>query len=153
AIRGVPVLAGVDFLADIVEDFVRRQQPIERVIMLPSAFEADASPESVLMRARKLGLIVSRLPSLEASGETPRLAPVAVEDLLLRPSVRIDYRRREEFVRGKSVVVPGGGGSIGSEICDRAATFGASRLLIIENPDPALQGVTKSLTANFPTAE
>ncbi|WP_424627411.1 SDR family NAD(P)-dependent oxidoreductase [Bradyrhizobium sp. SYSU BS000235] len=153
AIRGVPVLSGVDYLADIVEDFVRRQQPIERVVMLPSAFEADASPESVLMRARKLGLIVSRLPSLEASGETPRLAPVAVEDLLLRPSVKIDYQRLEEFVRGKSVVVTGGGGSIGSEICDRAATFGASRLLIIENAEPALHAVTESLIAKFPNAE
>jgi FlaA1/EpsC-like NDP-sugar epimerase len=152
AIRGVPVLAGVDYLADIVDDFVRRQQPIERVVMLPSAFEAEASPESVLMRARKLGLIVSRLPSLEASGEAPRLAPVAVEDLLLRPSVKIDYQRLEEFVRGKSVVVTGGGGSIGSEICDRAATFGASRLLIIENAEPALHAVTESLAAKFPTA-
>ncbi len=131
---------------------MRRQQPIERVVMLPSAFETDSSPESVLMRARKLGLIVSRLPSLEASGEAPRLAPVAVEDLLLRPSVKIDYQRLEEFVRGKSIVVTGGGGSIGAEICDRAVTFGASRLLIIENAEPALHAVTESLTAKFPAA-
>jgi hypothetical protein len=34
-----------------------------------------------------------------------RLAPVAVEDLLLRPSVKIDYNRLEKFVRGKSIVV------------------------------------------------
>ncbi len=121
--------------------------------MLPTAFELDSSPESVLMRGRKLGLVVSRLPSLEASGEAPRLAPVAVEDLLLRPSVKIDYQRLEEFVRGKSVVVTGGGGSIGSEICDRAVTFGASRLLIIEHSEPALHAVTESLTVKFPAAE
>ena len=46
-----------------------------------TAFETDAQPESVLMRARKLGLIVSRLPSLEESRDTPQLAPVE-----LRPS-------------------------------------------------------------------
>jgi NAD(P)-dependent dehydrogenase (short-subunit alcohol dehydrogenase family) len=120
--------------------------------MMPSAFEADASPESVLTRARKLGLTVSRLPSLEGSGETPRLAPVAVEDLLLRPSVKIDYGRLEAFVRGKSVVVTGGGGSIGSEICDRALTFGAARLLIVENAEPALHAITESLAAKFPDA-
>jgi O-antigen biosynthesis protein WbqV len=120
--------------------------------MMPSAFEADASPESVLTRARKLGLTVSRLPSLEGSGEAPRLAPVAVEDLLLRPSVKIDYQRLETFVRGKSVVVTGGGGSIGSEICDRVVTFGASRLLIVENAEPALHAVVESLTAKFPAA-
>jgi FlaA1/EpsC-like NDP-sugar epimerase len=152
SIRGIPVLGGIDDLADIVDDFSRRDRPLERLIMMPSAFEADASPESVLTRARKLGLAVSRLPSLEGSGETPRLAPVAVEDLLLRPSVKIDYQRLEAFVRGKSVVVTGGGGSIGSEICDRAVTFGASRLLIVENAEPALHAVLESLTAKFPTA-
>ena len=70
--------------------------------MTPSAFEPEAQPEAVLMRARRLGLIVSRLPSLE-SGDAPRLAPVAVEDLLLRPSVKIDYARLEALVKGKSV--------------------------------------------------
>ncbi len=152
SIRGIPVLGGIDDLADVVEDFSRRERPLERLIMMPSAFEADASPESVLTRARKLGLTVSRLPSLEGSGEAPRLAPVAVEDLLLRPSVKIDYQRLENFVKGKSVVVTGGGGSIGSEICDRAVTFGASRLLIIENSEPALHAVQESLMAKFPTA-
>lgn len=152
SIRGIPVLGGIDDLADVVDDFARRERPIERLVMMPSSFEADASPESVLTRARKLGLTVSRLPSLEGSGETPRLAPVAVEDLLLRPSVKIDYQRLEMFVKGKSVVVTGGGGSIGSEICDRVVTFGASRLLIVENSEPALHAVLESLAAKFPTA-
>jgi O-antigen biosynthesis protein WbqV len=152
SIRGIPVLGGIDDLADVVDDFSRRERPIERLVMMPSAFEADASPESVLTRARKLGLTVSRLPSLEGSGEAPRLAPVAVEDLLLRPSVKIDYQRLETFVRGKSVVVTGGGGSIGSEICDRVVTFGASRLLIVENAEPALHAVMENLTAKFPMA-
>lgn len=152
SIRGIPVLGGIDDLADIVDDFSRRERPLERLIMMPSAFEPDASPESVLTRARKLGLTVSRLPSLEGSGEAPRLAPVAVEDLLLRPSVKIDYQRLEMFVKGKSVVVTGGGGSIGSEICDRVVTFGASRLLIVENSEPALHAVLESLAAKFPTA-
>ena len=152
SIRGISVLGGIDDLADVVADFEGREQPIQRLIMMPSAFEADASPESVLTRARKLGLTVSRLPSLEGSGETPRLAPVAVEDLLLRPSVKIDYGRLEAFVRDKSVVVTGGGGSIGSEICDRALTFGAARLLIVENAEPALHAITESLATKFPDA-
>ena len=104
-IRGIPVLGATDDLADVVDDFSGRERPIKRLVMLPSAFEPDASPEAVLTRARKLGLTVSRLPSLEDSGEAPRLAPVAVEDLLLRPSVKIDYRRLESLVKGKSIVV------------------------------------------------
>ena len=152
SIRGISVVGGIDDFSDVVADFERREQPIQRLVMMPSAFEADASPESVLTRARKLGLTVSRLPSLEGSGETPRLAPVAVEDLLLRPSVKIDYGRLEAFVRNKSVVVTGGGGSIGSEICDRVLTFGAARLLIVENAEPALHAITESLAAKFPDA-
>ena len=147
AIRGVPVLGGIDDLGDVVADFARRAKPMDRVVMLPSAFEADAHPESILTRSRKLGLTVSRLPSLEGSGEMPRLAPVAVEDLLLRPSVKIDYGRLEALVKGKSIVVTGGGGSIGSEICDRVVAFGAARLLIVENAEPALFAVMEALAA------
>ncbi len=146
-IRNIPVLGGVDDIEDIVRDLARRDKPIARVVMAPSAFEPEAHPESVLMRARRLGLIVSRLPSLE-SGETPRLTPVAVEDLLLRPSEKIDYARLETLVKGKAVIVTGGGGSIGSEICDRVVTFGAARLLVIENSEPALYAVIETLMAH-----
>src|SRR6185437_13532301 len=131
-IRNVPVLGGIDDIEDVIAEFARRNKPIGRVVMMPSAFEADAHPESVLMRAKRQGLIVSRLPSLE-SGDTPRLAPVAVEDLLLRPSETIDYGRLEALVKGKAVIVTGGGGSIGSEICHRVVAFGATRLLVLEN--------------------
>ena len=141
SIRNIPVLGGIDDIEGVIGDFARRNKPIARVVMTPSAFEPDARPESILMRARRLGLIVSRLPSLE-SGETPRLTTVAVEDLLLRPSENIDYARLEALVKNKAVIVTGGGGSIGSEICDRVATFGAARLLVIENSEPALYAVT-----------
>src|SRR6266480_6251594 len=111
-IRNVPVLGGIDDIEDVLRGFVRRRRPIARVVMAPSAFEPGAHPESVLMWARRLGLIVSRLPSLE-SGDVPRLTPVEVEDLLLRPSEKIDYARLEAFAKNKAIIVTGGGGSIG----------------------------------------
>jgi len=146
SIRNIPVQGGIEDFEDVIADFARRNKPIARLVMTPSAFEPDARPESVLMRARRLGLIVSRLPSLE-SGETPRLTNVAVEDLLLRPSENIDYARLERLVKSKAVIVTGGGGSIGSEICERVATFGAARLLVIENSEPALYSVIEGLAA------
>src|SRR5256884_273325 len=146
-----PVLFGLDDVEDVVGDYAGRVRPISRVVMAPSAFEPEAHPEAVLMRARRLGLFVSRLPSLE-SGDVPRLTNVAVEDLLLRPSEKIDYARLEALVKGKAVIVTGGGGSIGSEICDRVATFGASRLLVIENSEPALYAVTETLAAHDTSA-
>src|SRR5712672_3419136 len=145
-IRNIPVLGGIDDIEDVIGDFARRNKPIARVVMTPSAFDPDARPESVLMRAKRLGLIVSRLPSLE-SGDAPRLTTVAVEDLLLRPSENIDYSRLEALVKNKAVIVTGGGGSIGSEICDRIVTFGAARLLVIENSEPALYAVIEAVTA------
>lgn len=150
-IRNVPVIGSIDDLDDVVRDFANRGKPIARVVMAPSALDPDARPESVLMRARKLGLVVSRLPALEA-GDSPRLTPVAVEDLLLRPSEKIDYTKLENLVRGKSVAVTGGGGSIGAEICDRVVTFGAARLLVIENSEPALYAATEALNEQHPLA-
>lgn len=145
-IRNVPVLGGVDDIEDVIGDFAKRSKPIARLVMTPSAFEPEVHPESILMRARKLGVIVNRMPSLD-SGDAPRLTAVAVEDLLLRPSEQIDYARLEALIKGKAVIVTGGGGSIGSEICERVVAFGAARLLILENSEPALYAVTEALSA------
>src|SRR6201991_4408053 len=145
SIRNIPVLGGIDDIEDVIRDFARREKPITRVVMTPSAFDPEAHPEGVLMRARRLGLIVSRLPSLE-SGDTPRLTTVDVEDLLLRSSVQIDYGRLETLVKGKAVIVTGGGGSIGSGNFAPGAAFGAARLLVLEHSESALYAVTEALT-------
>jgi O-antigen biosynthesis protein WbqV len=144
-LRDVPVRG---FLTDLESTVVAlRSQGIRvgRLVLTPSALEPELHPETMLMLARRLGLAASRMPSLGAGDEALRLAPVNVEDLLLRPSVKIDYRRLENFIRGKTVVVTGGGGSIGSEICDRVVTFNAGRLLVVENSEPALHAVLESL--------
>ncbi len=151
-IRNVPVLGGIEDIEDVIADFAKRNKAIARLVMTPSAFEPEAHPESILMRARKLGVIVNRMPSLE-SGDTPRLTAVAVEDLLLRPSETIDYARLEALINGKAVIVTGGGGSIGSEICERLVAFGAARLLIVENSEPALYAITEALAAQNTAAE
>lgn len=153
SIRGVSVLGDIEDLERVVSDLANRGTRITRLVLTPSALSPEARPESILIRARRLGLSMSRLPSLDADGPAIQLQPVAVEDLLLRPSVSIDYRRLEHFVSGKSVVVTGGGGSIGSEICDRMVTFGASRLLVIENSEPALFAVLEALAAKQSEAE
>jgi FlaA1/EpsC-like NDP-sugar epimerase len=56
-------------------------------------------------------------------------------------------------VSGRAIVVTGGGGSIGAEICDRVTTFGASRLLLIENSEPALHAALEGLAMRQVAAE
>jgi FlaA1/EpsC-like NDP-sugar epimerase len=153
AIRGVPVLGYFDDLERALADLDERGTRIGRVVLTPSALAPEMKPEAILMRARRLGLATSRLPSLDEGGEALRLAPIAVEDLLLRPSVKIDYQRLESFVKGRAVVVTGGGGSIGAEICDRVISFGAARLLVLENSEPALHAVLETLATKNSNAE
>lgn len=147
SIRGIPVRGTFEDLERVVAELGNAGRRVARVVLTPSAFETDAKPETLLMQARRLGLATSRLPSLDEGGEALRLAPVNVEDLLLRPTVKIDYRRIEDFVNGKSIIVTGGGGSIGAEICDRIVTFGASRLLVVENAEAALHAILETLAA------
>src|SRR6266571_1897442 len=84
AIRGVSVLGTFDHLESTVADFEARGARIARLVLTPSALAPVVHPETILMRARRLGLATSRLPALDEGGEALRLAPVAVEDLLLR---------------------------------------------------------------------
>jgi FlaA1/EpsC-like NDP-sugar epimerase len=147
SIRGVAVLGDIGDLERVVGDLGNHGTRVMRAVLAPSALSPEARPEALLVRARKLGLNLSQLPSLDSGGPAVQLAPVAVEDLLLRPSVKIDYVRLEQFISGKSVVVTGGGGSIGSEICERMLVFGAARLLVLENSEPALHAVLEKLAA------
>jgi O-antigen biosynthesis protein WbqV len=144
-IRGVQVMGDFGDLERVVQDFANRGTAVARLVMTPSALVPEMKPETLLTRARRIGLTPSRMPGLEEGGAALRLAPIQVEDLLLRPTARIDYRRLEGFVRGKTVIVTGGGGSIGSEICERLVTYGVDRLLVIENSEPALHAVLEAL--------
>jgi len=153
AIRRVPVLGDLEDMEAVVGDLAGRGTRIARLLLTPSAMTSDARPEAILVRARKLGIQVNQVPSLDSAGAPVRLAPVSVEDLLLRPTASIDYGRLESLVAGKSVVVTGGGGSIGAEICSRVVTFGASRLLVIENSEPALHTVLEALALSDSGAE
>jgi len=105
-----PCSAKPDDIESVIADLGGRGTNVKRLVLTPSALAPEAKPETILMRARRLGLVTSRLLRLDEGGEALRLAPVDVEDLLLRPRVKIDYGRLEGFVRNKSIIVTGGGG-------------------------------------------
>jgi O-antigen biosynthesis protein WbqV len=148
-VRNVRVLGTFEDLEAAIERLAGRGRRITQVILTPSALEPQAHPERILGRAQRLGVEVRQLAGLaEADDADParlRVTRIAVEDLLLRPTAKIDYRRLEKFVRGKAIVVTGGGGSIGADICKSVVGLGASRLLVIENSEPALRAVLDQL--------
>ncbi|WP_461657910.1 SDR family NAD(P)-dependent oxidoreductase [Methylorubrum aminovorans] len=139
--RGVPVLGGFRDLEQVVTDLANRGLPVRRLVATPSALAPESEPDDLIARARRLGLPLARVTSLGEGMRDAELAPLEIEDLLLRPTVAIDRPRLESFLTGARVVVTGGGGSIGAEICARAVAFGAAALLVIENSEPALHAV------------
>ena len=139
--RGVPVLGGFPDLERVVADLGARGEPVRRLVAAPSALVPEAAPDDLIARARRLGLPLARVASLGEGTQGPELAPLEIEDLLLRPTVAIDRPRLEAFLAGRRVVVTGGGGSIGSEICLRAVAFGAAAVLVLDSSEPALHGI------------
>ncbi|MBM6593839.1 nucleoside-diphosphate sugar epimerase/dehydratase [Microvirga pudoricolor] len=146
SIRGVPVLGTFTDLDQVVQDFQERGSPIRRLVATPSALSPEAHPDMLIARARRLGLPLVRVTSLGEGMRNAELAPLEIEDLLLRPTVQIDRTRLETFIRGKRVLVTGGGGSIGSEICTRVVAFGASDLMIVESSEPSLFHILENPT-------
>ncbi|OYW65463.1 MAG: capsular biosynthesis protein [Bosea sp. 12-68-7] len=146
-IRGVPVLGLLSQIEQIAGDAAERGEGFRRIVATPSALLPDAEPDKWLARTRKLALPISRIDSLgEGGARDSELAPLEIEDLLVRSTVRIDRERLVAFLTGKRVIVTGGGGSIGSEICLRCAAFGAAELLIVESSEPALFQITEQLS-------
>jgi FlaA1/EpsC-like NDP-sugar epimerase len=147
SIRGVPVLGLLADIEQIAAEAAERGEAFRRIVATPSALTAEAQPDIWLARTRKLAVPVSRLDSAGDGARDTALAPLETEDLLVRPSVAIDVARLRNFLTGRRIVVTGGGGSIGSEICSRCAAFGAAEILVIESSEPALFHVTELLDA------
>jgi FlaA1/EpsC-like NDP-sugar epimerase len=76
---------------------------VARIVLTPSALGPEVHPETILLLARRLAVPVSQLPSIESGAETRQraiqLAPIVVEELLLRPSVKIDFNRLKNLLK------------------------------------------------------
>ena len=151
AIRGVPILGGYEDLERIATEAGEEGNPIARLVFAPSEFAREGESERVVATARRLGIALSRLQAIEVGGDSA-LTPVEIEDLLFRPAVDSDSAALESFLRGRRVVVTGGGGSIGSEICARVLALGASQLLVLDNSEPALFAISERLATLKPVA-
>jgi FlaA1/EpsC-like NDP-sugar epimerase len=147
SIRGAPVLGDYGDLERVVAEAAEEGHPIVRLVLAPSDFSPDQGSDRVIATARRLGIALSRLQTIE-DGAGSALTPVEIEDLLFRSPVDSDRGALTRFLQGRRVIVTGGGGSIGSEICARVTALGAAELLILDNSEPALFAVSEQLAAS-----
>ncbi len=75
---------------------------------------------------------------------------VGIEDLLERPPVTIDMNEIRFFLEGKVVLVTGGGGSIGSELCRQIAGYAPGKLVVVERSENSLYDLQLELARNYP---
>ena len=78
------------------------------------------------------------------------LRKLEIKDLLRRKTVHLDSVPVKEMIAGRSVMVVGGGGSIGSELCRQIAVFDPSRLIIVDNSEYNLYNISGQIEEQYP---
>ena len=148
-ISGVPVLGTLA----AVRDKGVRGAATHLIIALPSATAAQRRRAVGL--AGEAGLPVLTVPSadeLRTGGDrVDRVRDIEPEDLLGREPVQLDEAGIGEVLHGKTVLITGGGGSIGSELCRQVARFKPARLVLYELSEFNLYTIEQELTDAFPS--
>src|SRR4051794_28786895 len=152
-IHGVRVLGTTDELLHILRD----NKPDEVLIAIPSA--PGAVRQKVVDTCRDENVTVKTLPGLNEliAGDLnlgAQIRPVQVEDVLGRQQVEVDLGAVASYVRDKTVLVTGAGGSIGSELCRQLARLGVAQLVLVDKGESALFEIERELVGerDFPSA-
>lgn len=150
-LHGVPVLGRIDEVARIAPETAAKLL----VIALPSA-DAERMRQ-VIEACENTGLPFRMVPRLndilEGNSLPGELKEVAIEDLLGRDPVVPNWKAMRDWLGGRSVLVTGAGGSIGSELCRQCARHGATKIALVEIDELALITMQMRLRRDFPQIE
>jgi FlaA1/EpsC-like NDP-sugar epimerase len=143
-VAGLKVLGNTDELPRVL-DGVR---PNEVIIAIPSA--PGTLRQKVVTACRERGIPVRTLPTtfeLLSGGVNlmRQVREVRVEDVLGRDPVRVEVDRVGAYLRGRTVLVTGAGGSIGAELSRQIARVGPKLLVLVENSENALFEIRRQL--------
>jgi len=143
-LHGIRVLGTSDELRHILRD----RRPDELLIAIPSA-SGDQRARIVEM-ARAENVPVKTLPGLNEliTGDRDlavQIRPVQVEDLLGREPVEVDLEAIYSYLAGKTVLVTGAGGSIGSELCRQIARAEPQRIVLVDQAESSLYDIEREL--------
>ena len=147
-IYGAKVVGTRENIADAV-----REYGIDTIIFaIPSCPEGERS--ELLRICTDTGCEVLTMPSIEqvvcGRDSVINLRKLEVEDLLGRKAVDIHAETVSGYICGKRVLVTGGGGSIGSELCRQIASFGPAQLIIFDFYENTTYTLENELRANYP---
>jgi FlaA1/EpsC-like NDP-sugar epimerase len=147
-LHGVPVLGELHRLDELAREVAAEML----LIAMPSA--SNAQMQRVVERCEATGLPFRTVPRLqdvvEGRSSFNELKEVAIEDLLGRDPVSLDWTAIRTGLAGRRVLISGGGGSIGSELCRQVARLGVESLTIIELSEFNLYRIEQELRAEFP---
>jgi FlaA1/EpsC-like NDP-sugar epimerase len=147
-INGIPVLGTVEQLPEMARAVAVQML----LIAMPGA--TTAQMRRVVSLCEKTGLPFRTVPRLEdvvaGRAQFNEIKEVAIEDLLGRDAVQLDWTAIRESLNGRRVLVTGGGGSIGSELCRQVARLGAKSLTVVELSEYNLYRIGEELKAAYP---
>ena len=147
-VHGVPVLGTLEQLPRLAGEVAAEML----LIAMPSA--SNAQMQHVVEACEQSGIAFRTVPRLQdvVSGRMAfnELKEVAIEDLLGRDPVQLDWTAIRIGLSGKRVLVTGGGGSIGSELCRQVARLGVESLTILELSEYNLYRIAQELKREFP---
>lgn len=127
---GVPIAGGRDSIMEAVEKY-----NVDRILFAIPTASAE-NKRDILNICNEIGCTLQSLPGIFqlANGEAhlSNLKPVAVEDLLGRETIKVNMDEIYRHIKGKRILVTGGGGSIGSELCRQIAEHEPSQLIIFD---------------------
>ncbi|CAM5229940.1 polysaccharide biosynthesis protein [Rhodanobacter lindaniclasticus] len=147
-INGRPVLGQLDELPELV----RSAAADMLLIAMPGATTAEMRRVVALCDSTDLPYrTVPRIEDIVAGrAQLNQIKEVAIEDLLGRDTVELDWTAIRNTLSGRRVLVTGGGGSIGSELCRQVARLGAQALTVVELSEYNLYRIMQELRSNFP---
>lgn len=147
-IEGVPIVGGREEILLNVEKY-----HIDKIFLaIPSASAEEK--RDILNICKETGCELKNLPGLYqfVTGEVSikAMKDVAVEDLLGRDPIQVNMEEIFQYIRGKTILVTGGGGSIGSELCRQIAGHEPRQLIIFDIYENNAYDIEQELKEKYP---
>jgi len=145
SLQGLPVLSVLEKLPDVV-----RKTAIKTAVVV--AVPGSDARRHALILASEAGVSLLTMPRPDEWLKTESTGPrrIELEDLLGRAAVQLDVAGLSDLFSGKTVLVTGAGGSIGSELCRQIARFGAAKLVCVDVSEYAIYQLEQELREAHP---